>query len=611
MGLNGAIHAAALIPLLSPAMRIAEYEQLRTEHAAGTQRLKKRYNAISNYRGLLALVFAAGIYFYFREEEPWILATLVFVVAGFVVLMRKHDAITWRMEFSKTLLAICEDELSHVKMRRSPFRNGAEFVDPGHAYTFDLDIFGNASLYQHLNRTATHSGGAALAATLMTRLPDQEILRTQEAVKELASKVRLRHEVYALARMAKDGPDDHKGLLEWSEREVGKLPAYVEVLAILGPAAWVLSLILYTVNGDQLFLNAAGVIFFFNLGVFVKQVKRIKTEMTRGDAMHRTIRSYAAILERIEREHYESDLLRSLKAALDDGSGPVHVQVNKLSRILANMDSMHSGIGAILFNGSLLFHVNNLRTLLKWRRVHTAHIPVWLEVMGRFEALSSLANFTHNEPLIAWPELNVRHHIHFSDAGHPMIDPAVRVNNDITFDTHRFTILSGSNMSGKSTFLRTLGVNMVLAGSGATVCASKANIHPMDVLVSMRSTDSLSEGESYFFAEVKRLSGIMQRLDKEVCFVLLDEILRGTNSDDKRNGTIEVIRRLVAKKAIGMIATHDLEVCATTEEFPEVLMNKCFEVQVVNDALHFDHKLRDGVSQNRSATFLLRKMGII
>jgi DNA mismatch repair ATPase MutS len=166
-------------------------------------------------------------------------------------------------------------------------------------------------------------------------------------------------------------------------------------------------------------------------------------------------------------------------------------------------------------------------------------------------------------------------------------------------------------MSGKSTFLRTLGVNMVLAGVGSPICASAANIHPMQVLVSMRLSDSLTDSESYFFAEVKRLKEIMDTLESKKCFVLLDEILRGTNSDDKRNGTIEVIKKMIAKNAIGAIATHDLEVCLTTNQYPNILANKCFEVEIVNNDLVFDYKLRDGICQNKSASFLMKKMGVI
>lgn len=199
----------------------------------------------------------------------------------------------------------------------------------------------------------------------------------------------------------------------------------------------------------------------------------------------------------------------------------------------------------------------------------------------------------------------------FKDLGHPLIAAKKRVCNDIDFSEQRFVILTGSNMSGKSTFLRTVGINLVLAGIGAPICASKASFFPMPIYVSMRLTDSLEDSESYFYAEVKRLKLIMEEAHRQPSFVLLDEILRGTNSDDKQSGTIGVILKLIQEQTFGVIATHDLEVCAITAQHPQILMNKCFEVEIQDDDLRFDYKIRPGVCQNKNATFIMKKMQII
>ena len=249
--------------------------------------------------------------------------------------------------------------------------------------------------------------------------------------------------------------------------------------------------------------------------------------------------------------------------------------------------------------------------MIVWKNQHAQVLENWLMVIGEFEMLNSLANVSYNNPDFAFPELNSNYEISFSNLSHPLLSKRSRVGNNIDFQPQSFMILTGSNMSGKSTFLRSLGINMVLTGMGAAVCATKANVHPMPVLVSMRLADSLSDSESYFFAEIKRLKQIMDELDNKPAFVLLDEILRGTNSDDKRNGTIEVIKKVIAKKALGAIATHDIEVCLTTNDFPDILINKCFEVEIINNDLHFDFILRDGVCKNKSATFLMKKMGVI
>jgi DNA mismatch repair ATPase MutS len=282
-----------------------------------------------------------------------------------------------------------------------------------------------------------------------------------------------------------------------------------------------------------------------------------------------------------------------------------------LSELFAKLDAIGNLLMTVLLNGAFLYHLHNLKAIIDWKNNNVKNVNNWLNVIGEFEMLNSIANFSFNNPDFAFPELNNNHEISFENLSHPLLNPKTRIGNNVDFQPQSFMILTGSNMSGKSTFLRSLGVNMVLAGMGAPVCASKANVHPLQILVSMRLSDSLSDSESYFYAEIKRLKQIMDALENQTAFVLLDEILRGTNSDDKRSGTIEVVKKMIAKKAIGAIATHDIEVCLTTNDYPKQLTNKCFEVEIVNDDLHFDYKLHDGICKNKSATFLMTKMGVI
>ncbi|HUH25008.1 MAG TPA: hypothetical protein VLY87_00135, partial [Flavobacterium sp.] len=201
--------------------------------------------------------------------------------------------------------------------------------------------------------------------------------------------------------------------------------------------------------------------------------------------------------------------------------------------------------------------------------------------------------------------------IRFEELGHPLISKEKRVRNSIDFSQKKFVILTGSNMSGKSTFLRTVGINLVLSYAGAPIDAKNAHVYPLPLWVSMRLTDSLSDSESFFFAEVKRLKQIVTEAEKQPIFVLLDEILKGTNSDDKKTGTVGVIEKLHHLNTKGMIATHDLEVCQTTERHLETMTNKCFEVEIIDNELHFDYLLKDGVCQNKNATFIMKKMEII
>ncbi|OWP86080.1 DNA mismatch repair protein, partial [Flavobacterium covae] len=323
------------------------------------------------------------------------------------------------------------------------------------------------------------------------------------------------------------------------------------------------------------------------------------------------IKSYTSILKVIEFEKFENLKLIALQSKLQKENQSAFQNSQKLFTIVTNINSVQNVLGAVFVNGFFLYHIHTLRKLYLWKNQFSKEIKTWLQIVGEFEALNSLANFSYNNSNFVFPEINTDGEINFENIGHPLLQSNKRICNTFVLKANEFVILTGSNMAGKSTFLRTLGINMVLAGIGAPICSTKASVHPYDVIVSMRQSDSLSDGESYFFAEVKRLKQIVEKLENEVCFVLLDEILKGTNSDDKQNGTIEVIKKIISQKAIGCIATHDLEVCKMRETYKNQLFNKCFEVEIQNNELSFDYKLREGVCKNKSATFLMKKMGVI
>jgi hypothetical protein len=367
----------------------------------------------------------------------------------------------------------------------------------------------------------------------------------------------------------------------------------------------------YFITSKIILLSYLTYAFIANMIVLGRSVKRIQSEIAKADDVDKIIKQYGLLVEKIEKEKFSSKKLINLQQELIFKNAAASLHLKQLSELFSRMDTINNFVTAIVFNGTFLFNLHVLRSLLKWKDNYSEELEKWISVIGEFEALNSFANLAYNNPDFVFPEINSEYKIGFKNLAHPLLNPESRVGNDTSFYPESFMILTGSNMSGKSTFLRSLGVNMVLGGIGSTVCASEANIHPLQVLVSMRLSDSLSDSESYFFAEIKRLKQIMDALEEKPAFVLLDEILRGTNSDDKRNGTIEVVKKVIAKKAVGAIATHDIEVCLTTNEYPEILTNQCFEVEIKNNDLHFDYKLRNGICKNKSATFLMQKMGVI
>ena len=549
-------------------------------------------------------------YFIKTNESLYLIGAFLFFV-GFIFLMRIHSRLSFQKQLLSALLKINKNEISFLKREKLPFENGIEFNDFHHPYAYDLDIFGEHSLFQNLNRTATFIGKKTLANQLLKLNTNEAILENQEAVKELKSKINWRQEFLALAVVSHDSKESFESLMHWNSFKNNALPKVLIALSIVLPTVFFGFLAGYFITSKTILLSYSTYIFIGNLIVLGQSFKRIQSEIAKAENIDKIIKQYSLLVQKIENETFESKKLNDLKQQLVFKNEKASSHLKQLSELFSRMDTINNLVTALLFNGTFLFNLHVLKALLKWKENYSAELAKWIEIIGEFETLNSFANLAYNNPDFAFPEINSEYKIGFKNLSHPLLNPASRVGNDTHFYPQSFMILTGSNMSGKSTFLRSLGINMVLGGIGSVVCASEANIHPLPVLVSMRLSDSLADSESYFFAEIKRLKQIMDALEDTPAFVLLDEILRGTNSDDKRNGTIEVVKKVISKKAIGAIATHDIEVCLTTNEYPEILTNQCFEVEIRDNDLHFDYKLRNGICKNKSATFLMQKIGVI
>ncbi|KDN54161.1 MutS-related protein [Flavobacterium seoulense] len=574
-------------------------------------KINRKYNTISLLRLLSVFLFFTSLYFNIQKTEAYLQGFAVLFLASFFVLMRIHSRLSFQREQTSTLLKINQNEIAFLKREKIPFENGEEFQDFHHTYAYDLDIFGNHSLFQSLNRTATFIGKKTLATSLLDKATNDEIIANQQAIAELNTKLDWRQEFLALAITSSDSKNAYDSLLHWNSFANNKLPKALIIVSFVFPMLFLGVLAAYIFTSKTILLSYLTYLFIINLMVLGKFFKRIQSEITQADRIDKVVKQYSLLVQKIEKETFQSTKLKDLQQQLFFRNVTASTHLNELSELFAKMETVANYVVATLFNGVFLYHVHVLKSLLKWKESYTTELEQWITVIGEFEKLNSLANFAYNNPDFCFPTINSDYKIGFSNLSHPLLNPKNRVGNDTHFYPQSFMVLTGSNMSGKSTFLRSLGINMVLGGMGSVVCASEATIHPLPVLVSMRLSDSLSDSESYFFAEIKRLKQIMDALEVQPAFVLLDEILRGTNSDDKRNGTIEVLKKVIAKKAIGAIATHDIEVCLTTNEYPDTLINNCFEVEIKDNDLHFDYKLRKGVCQNKSATFLMKKMGVI
>lgn len=587
------------------------YNQLQQEYTSQLKVIKRKYNTISLFRLSVAVLFLVNAYLAIDDYHTYHFYTGFLLIAVFIAVMRFHKAIDTKRKLTQNLLNINKTEAEYLNANKLPFENGAEHIDFKHEYAYDLDIFGNDSLFQHLNRTATFIGKKTLALQLLSQKSHEEILENQEAIQELAKDLTWRQDFAAHAQLSSDSEKIYHKLKTWSTAPSAPIGKFMQVLTYVTPVLFAAAIATYFITDQYVYLSISSFIFVFNLGLLGNFIKRIMIENANSESIDKALRHYSSLLTKIEKSDFTSSRLKHLQSQLLLNNEKTSLKIKKLSELFASLDSIGNLVTTPVFNGTFLFHIHTLKALIAWKKKNGSQLMTAIDIMGEVEMLNSLANFSYNNPNYAFPKLNNNYAITFTDLSHPLLNKENRIGNDIDFSKENFIILTGSNMSGKSTFLRSLGINMVLAGTGAPVCAAAANVQPLKVLVSMRLSDSLSDSTSYFFAEIKRLKQIMDSLQGERCFVLLDEILRGTNSDDKRNGTIEVIKKMVNKQVIGAIATHDTEVCLTTKEYPNQLTNKSFEATIVDNELYFDYKLRDGVCQNKSATFLMKKLGVI
>jgi DNA mismatch repair ATPase MutS len=288
--------------------------------------------------------------------------------------------------------------------------------------------------------------------------------------------------------------------------------------------------------------------------------------------------------------------------------------IKRLSKLLNMMDSNLNLLVSVIMNGLFMFNIHVLIAVERWRLTYKSLVPIWFEVLAEFDALSSLGTYAFNNPAYIYPE-PVSDGFRFvaEKIGHPLIPRESCVTNDLEITGwNQFRIITGANMSGKSTFLRTIGANLLLAMMGAPVFAKRLTFYPIEIHSSIRTNDSLAKRESYFYAELKRLKEIITELEQgKQKLILLDEILKGTNSSDKQSGSIALIKQLMKYQLAGLFATHDLALGDLINHYPENIKNLCFEIHITGDRMEIDYKLSPGVCRNLNASFLMKNMGII
>lgn len=546
--------------------------------------------------------FAAGM------EASWLLPVFIFM-AGFVWLLAYYQRVKDRQLLLSALFRLNQKELRFVTEHVADFEDGAEFVQDQHDFSGDLDVFGSSSLFQYLNRTGTYTGKQYLAALLQQPLQDRgEILAMQEAVKELSPQIDFRQEFSAHAELAAESSHDVEGIRQWLDAPLEFLPKKgLRVISFAVPALLILAIGYYAVTGVY---GPMGLLLAVNWSILLLHVKKVNAMHLLISNKEKVLYKFSLLLQMVRRADWtQSAWLQARRQTASEADEALR----GLARISSQLDQRLNLLVGLVLNSLVLYDLHCAFRLERWKARHRQRADAWLDVIARMEAVNSLATFAYNHPGYTYPEISDAAGMAGHGIGHPMIAPAECVVNDCSIgENGKFLIITGSNMSGKSTFLRSVGVNWLLAMTGAPVCAAYFKCNPLRIMTSMRIKDSIARHTSYFQAELLRLQHIIQVLKTgQQVFIILDEILKGTNSEDKLTGSQELVRHFLQYRCMGMIATHDLELGTMEAEYPDEVRNYCFESSLEDGQLYFDYRMRLGIARNKNATFLMRKMEII
>ena len=526
--------------------------------------------------------------------------------------MIRHNGVLEAQKLNGAQIMALEQEVEACKGNYSLFEGGGSFADPRHPYATDLDLFGDFSLFQALNRTVSPLGKETLAAWLKNLLnnPDEIRLR-QDAVKELSAMPGWRIKFRALGMVADESANDLRSFYQWLETPALFSSPFFRVAVALIPVLSFAILLLLSAGLISIQLFLLYLLIPLSLtGYYTKSINRRHMMLSRKVDL---LQKYASRFAMVEQEPFTSAQMLNFKGRLHSGNNGAGNSIHKLGKITSSLDTRLNFLAGFVLNVLLLWDIRQIRRLEEWQRANRIPIPVWFGALAETEAITSIAAFAYCNPAYIFPETaSGSLMLSAEEAGHPLIEAAGRVNNDILLPGKgHFNIITGANMAGKSTYLRTIGVNLVLAMCGSPVCARSFTFYPAGIYTSLRTTDSLSASQSYFFAELLRLKELIDRLNAgETLYILLDEILKGTNSVDKQAGSKALLRQLIGMEASGFIATHDLELGRLAEAFPERIINHSFEAVIDGEALHFDYKLKPGIARNMNATFLMQRMGI-
>jgi hypothetical protein len=587
----------------------AEYSRRLASRQRALARAGRREALLGNARVLVFILAAVVTWFVFYERSmsPWWLAPVVLV---FVILLLWHDRVNRALARARRAVELYERGLARLDDGwAGTGEAGLRFGDPDHPYAADLDLFGRGSLFERLCRARTRDGENTLAEWLLAPTSPEEILERQEAILELRPRLDLLEDLDMLGATLRSVADP-EGLVRWglSPRILGtdwtaRAVEFLPMIVLTGLVLWIV-----TRYGRVLFFGGLA------LEVALSILLRAKVNKVVGaiESKARDLALLATVLARLEREECHSDRLVRMRELLVAGKHSASRRIGELSRLADRLEWRHNQLFAPLA-AILLWTSRHAYAFESWRASSGRLIGPWLKAVGEFEALLALASYSYENPTDPFPTIEPAGMIlDADDLGHPLIPRDRSVSNSLRLDQDlRLLVISGSNMSGKSTLLRSVGVNAVLALAGAPVRAKSLRLSPVAVGATLRIQDSLQAGHSRFYAEIRRVRELMSLAAGPLPLLfLLDELFQGTNSHDRRLGAQAVVSRLVQSAAIGLITTHDLALTQIGEHLAPHAANVHFEDQFQDGRMTFDYHLRPGVVPRSNALALMRAVGL-
>lgn len=568
--------------------------------------LKKRLLTTRLLRLFAFLTISLSAYIAFTKNNLYFIISVISLIA-FVYLVTKHLRLKQTKSIIEAKLTINKTEIAVLNGTFSDLESGKEFINPEHYFSNDIDLFGIGSFFQYINRTATNEG-KKLLATVLTSNDINSIEEKQKVTQELALKVKWRQHFTAVASLI-NTKTAIPVIVKWVHSYEQKLPTFLTLFSYIFSA---ISIVLIGLLSFDVITFSVLLIWFIigliTTAFFFKNIQELATETTKAKE---TFNQYHQLLAQIENEEFTNSTLKNKQAKIQQKNKKASTIFKEFSKRLDAFDQRNNIIIAIIGNGLFLWDIRNTIKIENWITTYKSTVEEWFNVVSFFDAQNSLANFVFNKPEYVFPIINNEKSVlNAVNLGHPLLNATKRIDNDFVIDNEEFFIVTGANMAGKSTFLRAVSLAIVMSNNGLPICAEKVKYNPVKLITSMRTSDSLSDDESYFYAELKRLKFIVNKIKTENYFIILDEILKGTNSKDKAIGSKKFVEKLNNSKSTGIIATHDVSLCELSTEY-QTIENYYFDAEIIDNELNFDYKMKNGVCKNMNASFLLKKMEII